>query len=62
MSNYCGPMLADINPIRYNDNHLGLSARYEVTECSNSAEDYVEIRVRLAALKREAATNRSDRA
>jgi hypothetical protein len=55
-------MLADINPIRYNDNHLGLSARYEVTECGNSAEDYVEIRVRLAALKREAATNRSDRA
>jgi hypothetical protein len=44
MRDYCGPMPVDINPIRYNDGPLGFSARYEVTECGNSYEDYIEIR------------------
>lgn len=44
MSDYSGPVQADLNPIRYNDDLLGFSARCEVTKCGNRHEDYIEIR------------------
>ena len=42
MTDYAGLMQDDLNPIRYND-ALGYPTRYEVTECGNRHEDYIEI-------------------